>query len=176
MATVASVYAKALFEYAQEKGQLDALFGELKSFQETLDGNSQLSAVLNSPVLDSSGKQALVAEIAKTMKFSDFTARALALLADKRRITDLSAILADLEARVERSQGVVSGAIRSAVVLAPEELSFLSAALSKRVGGKVRLHPSVDPSLLGGVVATVSGKTFDASLRTQLERFRGELI
>jgi F0F1-type ATP synthase delta subunit len=38
----------------------------------------------------------------------------------------------------------------------------------------VKLKPEVDASLLGGVVATVAGRTFDASLRTQLERFKNQ--
>ena len=66
--------------------------------------------------------------------------------------------------------------MKSAVEFSADELNVLGAALAKRVGAKVRLTQMVDPSFLGGVVATVGGKIFDASLRTQIERFRNELI
>ncbi len=92
------------------------------------------------------------------------------------REATLSQISDELEALVQKSQGVQAGQVRSAVELSAEELSVLSASLSKRVGGKVKLTQTVDPSLLGGMVATVAGKTFDASLRSQLERFKNELI
>jgi F-type H+-transporting ATPase subunit delta len=39
----------------------------------------------------------------------------------------------------------------------------------------VEFEESVDPSLLGGAVATVGGLVFDGSLRTQLEQLRASL-
>jgi F-type H+-transporting ATPase subunit delta len=77
---------------------------------------------------------------------------------------------------IEASQGVLTGKVTSAVELSAEELDVLGAAIAKRVGSRVKLKPEVDASLLGGVVATVAGRTFDASLRTQLERFKNQNI
>jgi F-type H+-transporting ATPase subunit delta len=39
----------------------------------------------------------------------------------------------------------------------------------------VVLDQSVDPALLGGVVATVAGTVYDGSLKTQLEDLKRQL-
>jgi F-type H+-transporting ATPase subunit delta len=40
----------------------------------------------------------------------------------------------------------------------------------------VELSVSVDPELLGGVVATIGSTVYDGSVRTQLQRMRQELV
>ena len=42
-------------------------------------------------------------------------------------------------------------------------------------GKNVAVDASVDPALIGGVVAKVGGTVYDGSVRTQLARMRQEL-
>ncbi len=176
MATAAAVYAKAMFELGQETKQLDALLKEIKEFSDTMAANKELYLVLSGAGFNPISKRAILKEVRETMKLSPVASRFLDVLVTRGRISDLSSILQELERLIEKSQGVQSGQVRTTIELSAEELAFLGSALSKRVGGKVKLSQVVDPSLLGGVVATVAGKTFDASLRSQLERFKSEMI
>ena len=48
--------------------------------------------------------------------------------------------------------------------------------LAKVTGKKVELSVSVDPELLGGVVARIGSTVYDGSVRTQLARMRQELV
>ena len=93
-----------------------------------------------------------------------------------RSLGHLPDILNELDALIESAQGVLAGRVRTAVELSEDELAVLGAALAKRIGSRVKLSQVVDSSLLGGVVATVAGRTFDASLKAQIERFKSELI
>jgi F-type H+-transporting ATPase subunit delta len=43
-------------------------------------------------------------------------------------------------------------------------------------GKKVELSVSVDPALLGGVVAKIGSTVYDGSVKTQLQRMRQELV
>ncbi|MGZ3650750.1 MAG: ATP synthase F1 subunit delta [Bdellovibrionota bacterium] len=176
MATVSSVYAKAIFELASEKGELDAVSKQLSGFWDACKVHAPLVAALTGPAVDARSRKAILSEVSITLGVSGLAGRLLDMLAARGRLGQLPAILRDLETMIETSQGMVAGRIRSAVELSPEEITVLSSALTKRVGSRVRLKQEVDPSLLGGVVATVAGRTFDASLRTQLERFKNELI
>lgn len=176
MSSVAKVYAKALFELGQEKGQLEAIQKDLKAFNELVDSHEALKAVLSGSGVNPNARRAVLSDVLKSLEVNRFVSSLLELLVARGRVAALAEISNELEALVQKSQGIQAGQVRSAIELSAEELSVLSAALGKRVGGKVKLTQAVDPSLLGGMVATVAGKTFDASLRSQLERFKNELI
>jgi F-type H+-transporting ATPase subunit delta len=176
MATVASVYAKAVFELAKEKGQLDAVYKELKSFWDICHASQPLKAVVAGAGINPNDRKAVLKDITKALGLGQISARLLDMLAARNRVSVMPELLKNLEKMIETGEGIQSGEVRSAVELSAQEVETLGAAIAKRVGGKVRLHQVVDPSLLGGVVATVAGKTFDASLRTQIERFKNELV
>ena len=72
-------------------------------------------------------------------------------------------------------RGAPMPSIVSASPLRDEQRERLRRALSARTGQQVEFEESVDPSLLGGAVATVGGLVFDGSLRTQLEQLRASL-
>jgi F-type H+-transporting ATPase subunit delta len=176
MSSVAKVYAKALFELGQEKGQLEAIQKDLKSFNELANSHDALKAILSGSGVNPNVRKAVLLDVLKSLEVNKVISSLLELLVSRGRVAALAEISNELEALVQKSQGVQAGQVRSAVELSPEELGVLSSALAKRVGGSVKLTQTVDPSLLGGMVATVAGKTFDASLRSQLERFKNELI
>jgi F-type H+-transporting ATPase subunit delta len=177
MATVGSVYAKAVFELAGEsRGDVGTVSTQLHGFWVATQEHSALVAALTGPAVDVKHRKAILADVSKSLGLTGLASRLLELLAERGRLAQLPEILHDLDSLIEASQGVQVGRVRSAVELSAEEIAALSAALTKRMGGRVKLTQEVDPSLLGGVVATVSGRTFDASLRTQIERFKNELI
>lgn len=176
MATVGSVYAKAVFELAQEKKSVDTVAQQLRAFWEAVRSNRALNAALTGPTVETRARKAILSSVISSLEVSGLTQKLLELLVARGRLGALPQILEQLDAMVESSQGVMAGKVRSAVELSAEEVAVLSSALAKRVGSRVRLSQEVDPSLLGGVVATVAGRTFDASLRTQIEKFKNELI
>ncbi len=176
MATVGSVYAKAVFELASEQGGVDEVSRQLKIFWEACQSHRALAAVLTGPTVEAAGRKAVLKDVASALGVAGLSHRLLELLAVRGRLAELPEVMSTLDAMIEASQGILAGKVRSAVELSADEIAVLGSALAGRVGSRVRLSQEVDPSLLGGVVATVAGRTFDASLRTQIERFKNELI
>lgn len=176
MAKIGLVYAKALYELAAQKEDISAIEAQLRGFWETCEAHTPLRAALTGATVDVQNRMAILKEISDRLGVQGLSRRLLELMASKGRLSLLPQVIEELEALIAAAQGVRAGEVRTAVELSQEELNVLGAALAGRVGGKVRLTQKVDPALLGGVVATVAGKTFDASLRTQMERFRNELI
>ncbi len=177
MATIGTVYAKAIYELAGPKGELDLVAKQLRDFQEAVTSHAGLASVLAGPTSQAGSRKAILNDLASGLGLSGLAKKLLDLLASRGRMAYVPEIIQQLEAMIEGAQGIMVGKVRSAVELSADEVSVLGAALAKRIGGgRVRLTQEVDPSLLGGVVATVGGRTFDASLRTQIERFKNELI
>ena len=176
MATVGTVYAKAAFELSAGKGGPEQVSQQLREFWDTVKSHPGLRAVLAGPTSEAGKRKAILQDINSALGVSGIAKNLLELLASRGRLAYVPDVIERLDAMIEADQGVLVGKVRSAVELSADEVSVLSASLAKKVGGRVRLTQEVDPALLGGVVATVGGRTFDASLRTQIERFKNELI
>ena len=52
----------------------------------------------------------------------------------------------------------------------------VKATLEKATGKEILLEANIDPSLIGGMVAQVGGKVFDASVKTRLSELRQQLL
>lgn len=172
MASVATVYSKALYNVAKEGGAQDRVAQELKDFLELCRVSSELRKVLYSSLFDSATRARVAEELAAKLKSSETTTKFLALIARKNRVRDLGGILAEFSKLRDRERGVVRGSMQSAVELSGTELEELTTSLSRRVGKSVELVTELNSELLGGFIVSVDGKTFDSSLRTQLRNLK----
>jgi F-type H+-transporting ATPase subunit delta len=66
--------------------------------------------------------------------------------------------------------------VTSAQPLGAAELERVRQSLAKRTGKQVILEASVDPALIGGLVARVGDLVLDGSVRTQLGTLRDKLL
>ena len=65
--------------------------------------------------------------------------------------------------------------VRTAVALTPDQEARLKAALENATGASLNLKTVVDPSVIGGVVATVGDDVFDDSVRTRIDQLKSRL-
>jgi F-type H+-transporting ATPase subunit delta len=65
--------------------------------------------------------------------------------------------------------------VRSAVALTDDQQARLAAALANATGKAVNLKTIVDPSIIGGIVATVGDTVIDGSVRTRVEQLKSRL-
>jgi F-type H+-transporting ATPase subunit delta len=64
--------------------------------------------------------------------------------------------------------GQVRAKVRTATALSPGMEAEVQQALSAATGKTAILETAVDPSLIGGIVAQVGDKVYDASVRARL--------
>jgi len=76
---------------------------------------------------------------------------------------------------VNEQEGVADVTVTAATALDAKQQETLSAALTRRLQRKVRLHTEVDATLIGGAVIRSGDLVIDGSLRTRLERLAFEL-
>ena len=70
----------------------------------------------------------------------------------------------------------VRAVVTSAEALDPATLSGVQRALERRTGKRVTLTTTVDPSLIGGVVARVGDLVLDGTIRTRLANLNQRLL
>ena len=68
------------------------------------------------------------------------------------------------------------GKVTSATKLGDEQLMAIKQSLESISQRNVVLETRVDPTILGGVVAQVGSRTFDGSLRRQLQDLGQQLV
>jgi len=173
---VAKSYAKALFQLARERNQVDAVAAELATVGDVMAQQPQLLAFLSRPWVATAAKRSAAAEVGSRLGVSPLTRDFLALLAARNRADYLSAIAAAYRALDDEARARVRVKLRTAIALTDGERETLGARLSRMLDGKTLLiEESVDPQLLGGFVAEVGSTILDGSLDTQLDRMRDRL-
>jgi F-type H+-transporting ATPase subunit delta len=173
---VAKSYAKAVFELARERNQVEAVGRELDALAAVMTEQPQLLAFLSRPWVAASAKRGAAGEMAARLALAPLTRDVLALIAARNRADHLAAIAAAYRALDDEAQGRVRVQLRTAVALTDAEREQLSARLSRMLEGKkLVIEESVNPQLLGGFVAEVGSLILDGSLDTQLDRLRDRL-
>jgi len=168
-------YAKALFGIAREDGTVEEVGRELGALSELLEKNAELRNVLFRPLHPVSERRAVLRRVAERLGASDSLQRFYAFLVDQRRLVDFDTIRGEFDRLAAEAEGRTEARVVSARPLGPKAQERLAAALSRRTGRRVSMTLSVDPELIGGVVAQVGGLVFDGSLRTQLATLKANL-
>jgi F-type H+-transporting ATPase subunit delta len=175
--TSANRYAKALFDVAlQEKVDLAQVEKDLTAMNELLVSHNELAQASTRAGVPDAARVAIISEVATRSGVVAPVKKLLALLAEKRKLDRLPDLVLDFRERLLAHQNIVQAEVTSAAALSPEKTKALEESLSKVTGKKVELSVSVDPSLLGGVVARIGSTVYDGSVRTQLAQMRQELV
>jgi F-type H+-transporting ATPase subunit delta len=174
MAVVHRVYARALYDAAEERGSLDVVQEELNDFVAAVRDVPELRAVLRNPQIDPRAKSAALDAI--TDGSHEIVRNFLRLLAEKGRIADVEEIARELDRLVARQQGQLTVELTTAQALSDEEASRIVDQIEKASGRKVEATRAVDPDLIGGVVLQAGSFRLDASVRGRLNRLRHDLL
>jgi F-type H+-transporting ATPase subunit delta len=149
---------------------------ELRAFEAIADSSSELRHVLLSPAVATSRKRALVNRFAAAIPLSRLVRNFLFVVVDRRRADLLGEIATAFETVLDERLGFVRAEVTSAAPLSPAQQSDLQQALSGVAGKNVRCAFSVNPELIGGIVARIGSKVYDGSVRTQLQSLGERLV
>ncbi len=165
---LAGRYANAVFELAQEQRAIDALSADLTALRKAVESSPDLARVVKSPVFRSETQGRAMKAVLEKMGSGTLATNLILLLASKRRLFALDAIIASYERLVARSRGETEAQVTSARTLSDGEVADLKAVLKSKLGKEPRLQTKVDPTLLGGLVVKVGSRMIDTSIRTKL--------
>jgi F-type H+-transporting ATPase subunit delta len=167
-------YARALFEVARAEGTLDEVEDELFRFARSYESNEQLSQAMSDQQLPPERRQAIVEDLLGG-KATSTTIQLISMVAGSGRGNDLPAIVDSLVERASRAKQLSVAEVRTAVPLTDDQQHRLKAALENASGKSLNLKTIVDPSVVGGVVATVGDTIIDDTVRTRIEQLKSRL-
>jgi F-type H+-transporting ATPase subunit delta len=169
---VASRYAQALFDLADESGHLDSVEADLKSLKAMSADSLDLRRLIASPAFSSEDKGKALLAIADKAKFAATTRKFIGLLAANGRIGALPGIVTAFQALSARKRGLVAAEVTTAIALTAAQQKGLQSALRQALGKDPELTTRVDPAILGGLKVRVGSRLYDASLRSKLDQLK----
>jgi F-type H+-transporting ATPase subunit delta len=167
-------YARALFVVARAEGTLDEVEDELFRFARTYESSDTLRDALTDEMVPAAKRQAVVEDLLGG-KATPTTVQLISMVVGSGRGRELPAIIDKLVQRASNSKNLEVAEVRSAVPLTDDQQDRLKAALTNATGKQVNLKVVVDPSVLGGIVATVGDTVIDGSVRTRVDQLKSRL-
>lgn len=171
--TLARPYARAVFELAREKDQLESWSDQLAFLASVVDEPS-VRALLESPRMTPEQRAELIVQIGEG-RLDDEGKSLLRVLAENDRLDALPEIAAVYELQRAAEAGCVEAEVISAFALDEKQQTELAQALRQRMGSEVRLTCQTDDTLLGGVIVRVGDTVIDGSIRGRLQRMAATL-
>ena len=167
-------YARGLFEIARAEGTLDEVEDELFRFARSFESSDALRTALSDEQIPPAKRQAIIEDLLGG-KATSTTTQLISMVVGSGRTRDLPAIVDNLVARASTVKHQEVAEVRTAVALTDDQQARLGAALVKATGKQVNLKVVVDPSVLGGIVATVGDTVIDGSVRTRIDQLKSRL-
>lgn len=161
-------YAKALFAVGKENDAYEAYNDTLQGIAELYTSTPEVADALTNPLYPVDVRAKVMAGLIDSMGVDKIAANFLNLLVEKKRAEILPEIAEEFKIMVDSEKNISHGTVTSAVELSDELQAKVQATLEKITGKKVELSTSVDPSLIGGIVAKVGDLVLDGSIKTQL--------
>ena len=176
LATIARPYARAAFMHAQGAGAFKA-WGDLLDAAAVAVADERIRAAIGAPQRNKGAAAELVVSVlgAAGVAVDSGAKNFLALLGENRRLETLPAIAAQFAELRAAAENVVDVMVVSAMALDAGQQAKLKTALGTRFKREVRLHESVDPTLLGGAVIQAGDLVIDGSLKGRLARLATQM-
>jgi F-type H+-transporting ATPase subunit delta len=173
---VAKVYAEALLNAATGHDQAQSVLEELGALVgDVFKSNPQIEEFLAGGAVGRNRKAEVIDRTLKE-RASEIFVNFLHVLNDHERLDLLRPILAAYRELHDRQTGRIMVRVRSAVPLPDDQRQRLTNELRQGFQAEPVLETAIDPELLGGLVVQVGDWMYDASVRTQLDNLRTQLI
>ena len=172
LTTIARPYAKAAFDFALEKGQLDK-WQKMLQFSALVVENDEVSQYLTSSLSSTQIADMFIAICGEQL--DQFGQNFIRVMAENKRLNVLPNILSAFLTLRAEYEAVKDVFVTSATELTKAQAEKIAKAMEKKLGKKVRLSTNVDESLLAGVIIRYDDTVIDGSSRGQLNRLSQEL-
>ncbi|MFP4079895.1 MAG: F0F1 ATP synthase subunit delta [Ectothiorhodospira sp.] len=171
--TAARPYAKAVFEVANEAGQLAEWSGML-AFMSAVGRDPGMRDFLDNPRITRETRAQAFIQVCEK-RIDDGGRNLLRLLAENGRLVLLPEIADLFEGLKAEAEKKVEARVVSAQEVDAQQKEAITKALKKRLGCEVELNCEVDDRLLGGAIIRAGDLVIDGSVRGRLGRLASSL-
>lgn len=171
---VAKRYGQALLQIGQENNCIDRYQEDLKLVVDTIANNAELEEILISQTVSSDAKKTILKQIFADKVESNIV-NFLCVAVDKNREAFIADIYNAYCIYADEVRNIAYADVVSAYPLTAEQEAALSAQLANTSGKTVKLHVSVDESLLAGMIVTFGDKVYDGTVGARLAGLKNKL-
>lgn len=168
---VASRYAEALFQLAEEENKTSEVYSEIFEMNDLIKNNVDLYDVLRSPFISRDEKKN-VADRIFTDSVSRNSRNFLMVLIDNNRTTELDSIVLSFKNMLNDKNNVSEGKVITAIALTEEQLSELESNLSAKYNRSIKLVNEISEDIIGGVLVKIGNEEIDGTLKTRLDSLK----
>ncbi len=173
---LAGRYAKSLIDLSIEKGELEAVYADMKYLQELCKLSKEFVTLMRSPIVRNDQKNAILLALTKG-KISELTAAFNNLLVRKGREGDLPEIAVAFVEQYNSMKGIHVVKLSTATELTAELKAAIESKISKAQGfPTIELESSIDAKLIGGFVLEFDNKLVDASILNDLKVIKQQFL
>ena len=168
-------YAASFAEMARAEGVLGRVEAELYAVKSAIETDETLRAQLTDELVPVERRQRIL-ESLLAGRTHGLTAQIVSFVLGSGHGRHLGAIVDRIVALASQSAGTHMAEVRTAVELTKDQQDRLAAALTKvNDGMPVNLKVVLDPTVVGGLVATVGDRVIDGSVRKRLDEIKSRL-
>ena len=158
-------YARAAFELARDRDELDAWSRDLDAFATALV-SPEAQAFVASRKVPPEAKEAFLRQVVDDP--APLAWNLVRLLSAKARLALLPQIAEQFRELVDEHRGIAHAEVITAVAMSDDEQRALARRLSELTGKTVDVRAEEAPQILGGVVARIGDRLIDGSTRSKL--------
>ncbi|MRI33415.1 F0F1 ATP synthase subunit delta [Endozoicomonas sp. OPT23] len=174
LTTCARPYAKAAFELAKEKNQLNE-WSQMLTLSAAVSRHESVAELLADPASSGDSKADAFIKLCEgslTAEFENY----IRILANKKRISLLPYIEFLFEQMKAQDQSYQDIEVISAYPLNEDQQQKIAKQVEKRLGRSVRMHTQIDSYLIGGVIVKAGDLVIDSSVRARLNQLSDAMI
>jgi F-type H+-transporting ATPase subunit delta len=175
-------YAKALYKFASERKQDQAIYDLMKQLAATFEQVSDLQTAVTNPFVSNSDKVGLLMSAANVSVVDNAVATQcfvnfLKLLVDNDRLSFVRGIALAYIVLYRKANNIYKVEVVTADAIDDAETSRLKGLISKHLkDATMEYSQSVDSSLIGGFIINIDNEQLDASISNELKQLRLKLL
>lgn len=170
MSQTANRYAKALFDTALEKNNLEEVQGALSEISSLMRQLKEFRQFLSNPLLSFDERSVIVKALFEG-KIPDLVYRFLLFIMHKNRLSILQTIIEAFDGLYLSSTHQMRARVQTAFVLNDEDKAFINQRLQDKFHQHMLIQWDHEAALLGGFCIYAQTKVYDYSFKNQLNQF-----
>ena len=169
---LAGRYANALYEFAVQENKLEETYKDILTLKEVFHENSELKAVIESPVITPDKKKNIFAALFEH-KISAVSYGFLSLI-QKKREPALLMIFDEFIRLYNKHHNIRIAQFTTAVAISDALAERIKAVLEEQTKSTIELQRIVNPELIGGFIVKIDDFLVDTSLIGRINKLKQE--
>ena len=166
--SIASRYARALFEIVKNKSSIDILEKNVGHLSKSLNESVDFVSLIKSPIFTRRDQEKAIYSVGKKMSLMPEVLNTLCLMAQKRRLFVLPEFLEKLIFLISDHKNEINAFVTAARPLTEKQKHKLSEVISASLKKNVKINEIVDESIIGGLVVKIESKMVDSTIQSRL--------